>query len=97
MCTCLCASKRERALARGYVLYVALYTNRKSEAITRYGTDKTGLARVSRRLFKAYIISRASADTAHLAAITAIFAIMRFVMGSRETERERERGGGDER
>jgi len=30
--------------ARVYVLYVALYTNRKSEAITRYGTDKAGLA-----------------------------------------------------
>lgn len=24
-------------------VYVALYTNRKSEAITRYGTDKAGL------------------------------------------------------
>lgn len=33
---CVCV---ERALAP-----VALYTNRKSEAITRYGTDKTGLA-----------------------------------------------------
>jgi len=49
---------RVRACERPvYVLYVALYTNRKSEAITRYGTDKAGLAlpRISlARLFKAY-------------------------------------------
>lgn len=73
-------------------IYVALYTNRKSEAITRYGTDKAG-PHVSRRLFKAYKISRASADTARLlSAIRAIFAIIRLVMGShREGEGEMRR------
>jgi len=54
----VCTYIRVRACERPvYVLYVALYTNRKSEAITRYGTDKAGLAlpRISlARLFKAY-------------------------------------------
>lgn len=85
-------------------MYVALYTNRKSEAITRYGTDKGG-PHVSRRLFKAYKISRASADTARLlSAIRAIFAIIRLVMGSHQEgegemwgKRERDRESRDAR
>lgn len=37
-CVCVCICVRARSQ-----VYVALYTNRKSEAITRYGTDKAGL------------------------------------------------------